>query len=151
MRDKQKHKETRHKYYLKNKEVIKEKVRKYKKDNKEKVNAYCKKWSQQNRESYLGIKQRSYKVQKAKGRNVYWVVKRNKVVKRQTPQTADQEKIKEFYVLSAKLSRETGIKHEVDHIVPLQGKTVSGFHAEWNLQVLPQLINRKKYNKLGGQ
>lgn len=49
-----------------------------------------------------------------------------------------------FYDSAKALTKEFGINMEVDHIVPLQGKNVSGLHVPWNLQVLSEKLNASK-------
>lgn len=55
------------------------------------------------------------------------------------PKWADISKIKEVYQKCPK-------GFHVDHVVPLQGKLVSGLHVEYNLQYLPAEENIRKSN-----
>ena len=66
---------------------------------------------------------------------------------RQTPSWADTEAIETIYRQAQRMTKETGVPHDVDHVIPLQGKLVSGLHVVENLAVIPRFANRSKSNK----
>ena len=68
------------------------------------------------------------------------VALRQKRVRLATPQWVEKEEIRKIY-LQAQIENK-----EVDHIIPLKGKTVCGLHVPWNLQLLSKTENSKKSN-----
>lgn len=65
-----------------------------------------------------------------------------------TPAWADHDKIAAMYDEARRLTRETGVEHNVDHVVPLRGRLVCGLHVENNLRVITAQVNKLKANKL---
>ena len=49
---------------------------------------------------------------------------------------------------AALLAAITGVKWEVDHMVPLKSKFVCGLHWHKNMQLLPAQVNRSKSNRI---
>lgn len=106
---------------------------KYREVNRETVNANSKRYRVRNKEYYA-----------------YKAAERRASKLNATPcwlSTHHQQEIKDMYWLARDLSRVSEDIYEVDHIVPLKGKYVCGLHVPWNLQVLPQDLNRRKSNK----
>ena len=67
-----------------------------------------------------------------------------------TPAWLDEDflwMIEQAYELSALRTKLFGFAWHVDHVIPLQGKYVSGLHVPTNLQVIPATENLRKANK----
>lgn len=98
-----------------------DKLRKYdvtyakREDRKEYMKVYLKKHQQENK-AYWNAKNSKYRADKLQ----------------QTPSWVDEEQlwiIQEFYDLAQLRTEVTGVLHHVDHILPLNGRDVSGLHV----------------------
>lgn len=109
-------------YINSNREYVLERDKRWRQNNPEKEKTRHKKWQLNNlQKCRLNVANRKAKKLKA------------------TPKWANLKLIKDFY-----LNCPEG--YEVDHIVPLQGKEVSGLHVESNLQYLTPKENKAKGN-----
>jgi 5-methylcytosine-specific restriction endonuclease McrA len=124
------------KYYEKHKEAVKAYRKAYYYRNKEKESDYQRQWYDKNRghANALNAKRNTAK----RYRLPIWLTKEN------------LKQIKVMYKFASHLSKTTGFKWHVDHIIPLQGKTVSGLHVPENLQIIEESMNIKKNNKFEG-
>jgi hypothetical protein len=145
-RDKENQKQLAKEWYERNKVVAIKRALKWQKDNIERKREINTNWREKNREQHNAT-------------NCNWN-KNNKPVKaalqakRKTAQLQrtpawdpDAHLIIAKYQLAAMFSKASGIEHHVDHIIPLQGKKVSGLHTFANLRVIPGSDNVKKSNK----
>ena len=56
--------------------------------------------------------------------------------------------MRQLYLHAQALTKMTGERYVVDHIIPLISPDVCGLHVPWNLRVITQEENLKKSNKL---
>ena len=128
-----KRREQHKRYAKKHADVLRAKQTRWKKANPEKVAAFS-------RKTRLKCKARIL-ANKAK----YRASKRNR-----TPIWVDKEHlwiIKQAYELALLRAKLFGFEWHVDHIIPLNGKIVSGLHVIENLQVIPGTESLLKNNK----
>jgi hypothetical protein len=122
-----------HVRYSLNKESSIQRTKAYKAEHRDETRADCRK--------YWLLNKAKYAANTAKYRGM----KRNATP---TWLTKDQlDEIENFYWLSNDLTKVSGEVYHVDHIVPIQGKTVCGLHVPWNLQILPADLNIAKSNR----
>ena len=121
--------------------------REYGKANSERVKEYRKDYQKAN---YDKIKERWKEYTKANPDkiNAHTAKRRSKKLQATPPWLTKEHlsDIRAYYTKSKALEESTGIKHHVDHIVPLQGENVCGLHVPWNLQVLTASENLAKKN-----
>jgi hypothetical protein len=125
-------KEVKHREYLNNIDRYINYNKKYKETHKEEISNYLKEWRKENSD-YI---------------NNYVSKRRVLKINSMIMSGADINKIIDIYRQCKEISNLTGIKHEVDHIIPLKGKELNGTHHEENLQILPKDENRRKGNKI---
>lgn len=131
----EKRKEQSKRYAKKHPDVIKAKTARWRKSNPEKAAAMDKKTKLKNKATVLANKAK-YRANK-RSRTPIWVDKDHLWL------------IKEAYDLAILRTKLFGFEWHVDHIVPLNGKLVSGLHVLENLQVIPGKENLLKNNKYG--
>lgn len=139
-------------WYEKNSEFEKQKAMQYHYANYEKSKEYkikkAHEWQKNNKERYKEISKKCY--EKTKYARFAWQAFARAARRNAVPTWISKvlkEEIQSFYIDARLKTKETGIKYEVDHIVPLMGENVCGLHVPWNLRVITQFENRSKKNK----
>ena len=74
------------------------------------------------------------------------IFRRNKHLEKFFLQLPEEVKTacEDMYKLRDKMDKAGGVRYSVDHIVPINGRNVSGLHAPWNLRVVPLSENCSK-------
>ena len=116
--------------------------RSYKAKNYQKVRQKNKDWTSNNMDKVRSASRRRYKADPAKF--IIAVTNRAIAQEQRTPKWADLGAIEQIYRRAKQLSRETGVKMHVDHVVPLRGRKVSGLHTVENLRIIPATENCSK-------
>ena len=119
---------------LANKDHVAEKDRLYAQQNPEKRTLARNKWSAANPGEDKAAKAKNYAARIK--RIPTWLTK------------DDEWMIAQAYELAALRTKLFGFSWHVDHIIPLNGKRVSGLHVPTNLQVIPWMDNLRKSNRL---
>ena len=132
-------------WYQANREAVAAKRVEYYQENRGAVLARNAKWYQENREAEAAKAAEYQKANPDKCRAAS--AKRRAAKLQRTPAWVDLEAIEAVYAEARRLEVLDGIPRHVDHIIPLQGTVVSGFHIASNLQILTAQENLSKSNR----
>ena len=144
----EKHKQAMKKWWENNKELHNVRVKRWQASNKEKTRLDAKAWCAANPDK-VAAKTKRYRDLNPGKINAWSVANAAKRAKRLPKWLTDDDKwmLAEAYALAKLRTKMFGFEWEVDHIIPLQGKRVSGLHVPTNVQVVPKVVNRAKQNK----
>lgn len=147
--------------YVKHREKRRETMRANYEEKKDEYKARAKKWAEANPQKRHEVTKRYLKnnpearYQTSKNHRlanpgVYAAhFKMRQTRKRQALSSwADLGAIEALYIECARITKETGIKHHVDHYFPLKSDVVCGLHNEFNLRIVPASINLAKHNQM---
>jgi len=132
-------------WYAANKERKAATMKEWEEANRERRATAKKKWNDANKERKAILDKKWRKANRAT--MAAHDAKRRAAKLQRTPPWVCHESIKQVYIEAQKLKEETGQDYHVDHIIPLQGKTVSGLHIAENLQVITATENLSKGNR----
>ena len=144
-----KNKQTKDKLTVHCRDCSNARLKEWKKQNKDHIAEYDRVWQQANKDK----KSKNYKNWQVNNRakvNSYNSYRRALELQA-TPSWLTKEQlnqIESFYWLARLEKERTDDVYHVDHIVPLNGKTVCGLHVPWNLQVLTAVKNLQKSNNI---
>ena len=145
-KDKENQKRLAKEWYECNKQLTKDRARAWALSNPEKSANSKAQWREENREQHNAIN-REWNENNKPAKAALECKRRASQLQRTPAWDPDAHLIVAKYQLATMLSQASGTPHHVDHIIPLQGKKVSGLHVFSNLRVIPGSDNVKKSNK----
>jgi 5-methylcytosine-specific restriction endonuclease McrA len=132
-------------YRGKHKARVLESLKQYRAEHREALNQYVRVWRSRNPEY------RRQRIARKPGLEAAHAAKRRAALAMATPVWLTKDHVRQIELIYAerdRVTKETGVDHHVDHIIPLRGKGVTGLHVPWNLQVIPAIQNVKKGNRV---